>query len=61
MQAGWIELNKQAEGGPKVMRKVGNIHDAVQENVRKFASMDLDGITDAQKAEFKKRKLVTEV
>lgn len=41
--------------------QVDSIKDAVQECMMKFASNDSDNIPDNQKADFKKRKLITEV
>ncbi|KAK7504034.1 hypothetical protein BaRGS_00004766 [Batillaria attramentaria] len=61
MSAGWIRIDKAAEGGPRVFRKVDSIDDQVQECLKKIHSLSLDGITDSQKAEYKKRKLIAEV
>nr|KAG5711785.1 hypothetical protein BaRGS_023549 [Batillaria attramentaria] len=61
MSAGWISIDKAAEGGPRVFRKVDSIDDQVQECLKKIHSLSLDGITDSQKAEYKKRKLIAEV
>ena len=61
MSAGWIRMDKSAEGGPRVFRKVDSIEDTVQQCLIKIRDMSLDGVTDAAKAEYKKRKLVTEV
>lgn len=61
MQAGWIQMDKKAEGGPKVFKKADTIIDKVQECMRKIASLQLDDVTDAQKTEYKKRKLIQEI
>ncbi|XP_041357913.1 phenylalanine--tRNA ligase alpha subunit A-like [Gigantopelta aegis] len=61
MSAGWIRMDKSSEGGPKVFRKVESIDDLVQQCLVKIQKLGLDDITDAQKNEYKKRKLITEV
>lgn len=61
MQAGWVTMDKSCEGGPKVFKKIDSIKDAVQECMLKFAAKDSGSIPDNQKADFKKRKLITEV
>ncbi|XP_064626144.1 phenylalanine--tRNA ligase alpha subunit-like [Lineus longissimus] len=61
MSAGWIAIDKKAAGGPKVTRKVETIEDTVKECLTKLKNLQLDGFTDNQKAEYKKRKLITEV
>ncbi|RUS69584.1 hypothetical protein EGW08_022654 [Elysia chlorotica] len=61
MSAGWIAVDKKAEGGPKVIKKVESIEDVVQQCLEKISKLDLSGVTDAQKNEYKKRKLIVEV
>ncbi|KAL5015727.1 hypothetical protein ScPMuIL_005316 [Solemya velum] len=60
MQLGWVRMDKGAEGGPRVFRKVDSIEDCVQQCLLKIASMDLDDLPNSQRAEYKKRKLITE-
>ncbi|ESP03312.1 hypothetical protein LOTGIDRAFT_207611 [Lottia gigantea] len=60
MSAGWIQVDKKAEGGPKVFKKVDSIEDKVEKCMKEIQSLKLDNITDAQIAEFKKRKLISE-
>jgi len=61
MQAGWIQMDKKAEGGPKVFRKVDVIEDTVQECMKKILNLQLDDITPALTSDFKKRKLIEEI
>lgn len=61
MSSGWIRMDKAAEGGPRVFRKVDTIDDTVQKCCQLIGDLTLDGITDKQLAEYKKRKLITEV
>ncbi|CAG2192171.1 FARSA [Mytilus edulis] len=61
MQAGWIVMDKKAEGGPKVNKKADKIEDVIQKNLVKLQQDQTDSLTDEQKAEYKKRKLITEV
>ncbi|KAL8582118.1 hypothetical protein ACOMHN_004038 [Nucella lapillus] len=61
MSAGWIRIDKAAEGGPRVFRKVESIEDAVQQCLMKLKDLSIDGMPEATKAEYKKRKLITEV
>ncbi|CAC5377561.1 FARSA [Mytilus coruscus] len=61
MQAGWIVMDKKAEGGPKVNKKADSIEDVIQKNLLKLQQDQTDSLTDEQKAEYKKRKLITEV
>ncbi|KAK6188247.1 hypothetical protein SNE40_004469 [Patella caerulea] len=60
MSAGWIKVDKQADGGPKVFRKVETIEDKVEKCMQQIKKMNLENIADSQIAEFKKRKLVSE-
>ncbi|GFR86822.1 phenylalanine--tRNA ligase alpha subunit-like [Elysia marginata] len=61
MSAGWIAVDKKAEGGPKVTKKVESIEDVVKQVLEKISKLDLSDVTDAQKNEYKKRKLIVEV
>uniref|UniRef100_A0A646QF40 phenylalanine--tRNA ligase n=1 Tax=Hemiscolopendra marginata TaxID=943146 RepID=A0A646QF40_9MYRI len=61
MSAGWIYIDKANEGGPLVKKKVSSIEDVVQQLLRNILSCDDDGITEVQKQEFKKRKLLQEI
>ncbi|XP_059163077.1 phenylalanine--tRNA ligase alpha subunit-like [Physella acuta] len=61
MSAGWIKVDKSHEGGPRVFRQVETIKDVVRECLEKIAKLDINDVTEAQKKEYKKRKLITEV
>ncbi|XP_033637091.1 phenylalanine--tRNA ligase alpha subunit-like [Asterias rubens] len=61
MSAGWLEVNKTAEGGPRIMRKASSIVDKVQEQLKKVHKGDIESLTDKERSELKKRKLVQEV
>ncbi|XP_005100499.1 phenylalanine--tRNA ligase alpha subunit [Aplysia californica] len=61
MSAGWIKVDKAAEGGPRVFRKVDSIEDVVKACLEKISKLQLDDVTDAQRNEYKKRKLISEV
>jgi len=61
MSAGWIRIDKQSDGGPRVHRKVENIKDVVQSACLKISQMRLDDVSEQQRTECKKRKLVSEV
>lgn len=62
MSAGWIRLDKTAQGGPRVFRKVESIQDHVQEKLcRVMECSSVDCLTEDQLKEFKKRKLLTNV
>jgi phenylalanyl-tRNA synthetase alpha chain len=59
--AGWIVLDKSADGGARVRRKVEHIDDAVREQLRCVRDgRAVDALTDVQRADFKKRKLLME-
>ncbi|XP_006822681.1 phenylalanine--tRNA ligase alpha subunit A-like [Saccoglossus kowalevskii] len=60
MSAGWIKMDKKAEGGPRVFRKTDKIIDKVQEQLKLLSIGDVD-LSDKEKAEYKKRKLVSEI
>ncbi|XP_072172919.1 phenylalanine--tRNA ligase alpha subunit-like [Diadema setosum] len=61
MSAGWLEVNKKCEGGPRVQKKVSSIEDKVQSQLQAISRGDLAGCTDKELAELKKRKLISEV
>lgn len=54
-------MDKKAEGGPKLFRKVESIEDHVQQCLVQLQDMKMDGISDQQKKEYKNRKLIAEV
>ncbi|XP_064479392.1 phenylalanine--tRNA ligase alpha subunit-like [Ornithodoros turicata] len=61
MSLGWIKLDKNCGDGPKVFRKVDNIEDEVQKCLHKIRELNFTEVTDAQKQDLKKRKLLQEV
>ena len=61
MQAGWVTMDKKAAGGPKLQKKVNNIEDIIQKNLQKLQNNQTDSLTDEQKTEYKKRKLMIEI
>lgn len=61
MSLGWIQIDKTAKGGPRVMKKVETIEDGVKEICQLVKNFQIDKITDQQKNECKKRKLISEV
>ncbi|XP_038067920.1 phenylalanine--tRNA ligase alpha subunit-like [Patiria miniata] len=61
MSAGWLEVNKSAAGGPRIMRKVSSIVDKVQDQLQKVQAGNIGSLTDKERAELKKRKLIQEV
>ncbi|KAI8787235.1 phenylalanine--tRNA ligase alpha subunit [Biomphalaria glabrata] len=61
MSAGWIKVDKNCEGGPRVFRQVESIKDVVKECLEKIANLGIGDVTDTEKNEYKKRKLITEV
>ena len=60
MSLGWISVDKSGSGGPKVVRKVQSIEDAVQQHLKTLL-VDQESMTNPLKQEYKKRKLVQEV
>ncbi|XP_070562510.1 phenylalanine--tRNA ligase alpha subunit-like [Ptychodera flava] len=60
MSAGWLLMDKNAEGGPRVKRKADSIVDKVQEQLKKLSLGDYQ-LNDKEKVEYKKRKLMAEV
>lgn len=61
MSAGWIRIDKNAEGGAKVFRKVEKITDFVQETLQQLQDGTITKLPDAQYKDYKKRKLLIEV
>ncbi|KAJ8040276.1 Phenylalanine--tRNA ligase alpha subunit A [Holothuria leucospilota] len=61
MSAGWLQVDKQADGGPRVMRKVRVIDDPVQKQLQQVKNGGISGLTDKQRNDLKKRKLIHEV
>merc|ERR1712150_266804 len=43
MSAGWVTMDKKAEGGPKLFRKVESIEDHVQKCLMRLQKMNMDG------------------
>jgi phenylalanyl-tRNA synthetase alpha chain len=62
MANGWVEVDKKADGGPKVVRKIEKIgEDEVQNLLKKIQSLQLSEVTDKSIQDLKKRKLIAEV
>ncbi|XP_046331517.2 phenylalanine--tRNA ligase alpha subunit-like [Haliotis rufescens] len=61
MSAKWIKMDKKAEGGPKVFRSADTIEDKVQLCLLKIQNLQLEDVPQDQRAELKKRKLISEV
>ena len=59
MSAGWLSIDKSAEGGPRVYRKSPSISDVVQESLQ--ALKDGQALKDSQLKDFKKRKLINKI
>lgn len=60
MSSGWITVKKSA-GEPIVTRIVDDVKDTVREHLQLILAKSPNEVTDAQKQEYKKRKLVQEV
>ncbi|PNE09448.1 Phenylalanine--tRNA ligase alpha subunit [Cryptotermes secundus] len=60
MSSGWITVTKNA-GEPIVARKVDDIKDTVRDHLQLILAKSPDEVTDEQKQEYKKRKLLQEV
>jgi len=60
MSSGWILIDKSG-GKPIVKRKVSEIEDMTQRNLKAISENKMQNITDQLKAEYKKRKLIEEV
>lgn len=60
MALGWIRLDKKCGDGPKVFRQVDCIKDEVQRCLHRIRDLDFSQVTDAQKQDLKKRKLLQE-
>ncbi|CAG5129134.1 unnamed protein product [Candidula unifasciata] len=61
MSAGWIKVDKAAKDGPKVFRQVDSIEDTVKLCLERISNLKLNDVTEEQKKDFKKRKLIAEV
>lgn len=61
MSSGWIQIDKRAEGGPKVFRKVNSIVDEVQNNLLKIRDNKINEVPENLKQDLKRRKLLQEV
>ena len=57
MSSGWLRVDKTAEGGPRVFRKVSSIEDSVRQALRALQAGQELGET--QLKELKKRKLIS--
>nr|XP_056706638.1 phenylalanine--tRNA ligase alpha subunit [Euleptes europaea] len=57
----WIQLDKNAEGGPRVFRVVESVQDMVREKLVQVQQGEADSLDEKDKSELKKRKLLTEV
>ncbi|KAG1701704.1 Phenylalanine--tRNA ligase alpha subunit A [Nymphon striatum] len=60
MSNGWITVDKKCAGGARVFKKVDQIEDQVQLCLQKIADLKISEISDNQKNDFKKRKLLQE-
>lgn len=60
MSAGWIQVDKSCNP-PLVKRKVPSITDTVQQTLKFIQSGSTDGLSDKDKQEYKKRKLIQEI
>ncbi|XP_056636780.1 phenylalanine--tRNA ligase alpha subunit [Diorhabda sublineata] len=60
MSAGWIAVDKTVNP-PLVKKKVPSIEDIVREHLKQVTKGDLSKISDKEKQEYKKRKLIQEV
>lgn len=58
MSAGWLQVNKKAEGGPRVLRKAENVQDDVQAALIKIKDQHVSQIPESKMKELKKRKLI---
>ncbi|TGZ72628.1 hypothetical protein CRM22_001976 [Opisthorchis felineus] len=61
LAANWLVISKDFADGPRVLRAVDDtVEDVVQQMLSKFL-LDSNCLSDAQKTDFRKRKLITEV
>ncbi|XP_015775509.1 PREDICTED: phenylalanine--tRNA ligase alpha subunit-like [Acropora digitifera] len=58
MSAGWLQVNKKAEGGPRVLRKAENVQDDVQAALIRIRDQQVSQIPESKMKELKKRKLI---
>ncbi|XP_071952919.1 phenylalanine--tRNA ligase alpha subunit-like [Antedon mediterranea] len=61
MSAGWLIMDKTAEGGPVVKRKVPSIEDKAKSQVMLVQAGQISNIPEKECKELKKRKLIVEV
>ncbi|XP_075433620.1 phenylalanine--tRNA ligase alpha subunit [Ascaphus truei] len=57
----WIRLDKSAAGGPRVFPAVASVVDAVKEKLSLILQEKADQISEKERGELKKRKLLNEV
>ncbi|XP_060108660.1 phenylalanine--tRNA ligase alpha subunit [Heteronotia binoei] len=57
----WIQLDKSAEEGPRVLRAVESVQDVVREKLVRVQKGEADSLEEKDKSELKKRKLLAEV
>jgi len=61
MANGWVEVDKKNADGPKVVKKVTEIKDEVQDILTKIKNLNLNDVQEKSIQDLKKRKLVSEV
>ncbi|XP_077186017.1 phenylalanine--tRNA ligase alpha subunit isoform X1 [Paroedura picta] len=61
MSSKWIQLDKSAEGGPRVFRAVESVQDMVRAKLVQVQQGEADSLEEKDKSELKKRKLLAEV
>ena len=59
MSQGWIKIDKQATGGPRIFKKVDSIVDHVQEDLLRIKAGSLSDISENKFNDLKKRKLIS--
>ncbi|XP_064416984.1 phenylalanine--tRNA ligase alpha subunit isoform X2 [Latimeria chalumnae] len=57
----WIQLDKNAEGGPRIFKMVEKIQDSVKEKLEQVQRGKESSLHEKEKNELKKRKLLSEV
>ncbi|XP_051827597.1 phenylalanine--tRNA ligase alpha subunit [Antechinus flavipes] len=57
----WIRVEKNAPGGPRVFRAVDNVQDLVQAKLRLVQEGEAERLSEKERNELKKRKLLSEV
>ncbi|KAF6097486.1 synaptonemal complex central element protein 2 [Phyllostomus discolor] len=61
MSSKWIRVDKSAADGPRVFRVVNSVEDEVQRRLQLVRSGQAEKLSEKEKSELKKRKLLTEV